>query len=123
MARDSIRHRQAFFLPAARGCEEVLWRPSVDVYRTTTGWLLKFDLAGVPPEEVTLEASGQRLTVKGRRRDWALEQGHRYYRMEICYTEFERTVELPCRLDPARIATDYRLGMLLVRVDAGEEDK
>jgi len=40
--------------------------------------------------------------------------------MEISYSRFERTIELPCDVDHFRILTEYRDGMLLLRLD-GEE--
>ena len=40
----------------------------------------------------------------------------RHYHMEISYSTFERTLELPVDLEPARIATEYKDGMLLVRI-------
>ncbi len=116
MARDLIRLMQCLFMPAAHGCQDVLWRPNVDVYGTPDGWLVKFDLAGVRPEDLSVSVAGQRLTVRGRRRDCTLEQGHRYYRMEIAYSHFERSVELPTNLDPTRFSTEFDNGMLLVRL-------
>jgi HSP20 family protein len=120
MARDIIRLMQALFLPAASPCGEACWHPSADIYRTRHGWLVKFDLAGVRPEDIRLTAQGRRLTVCGRRRDWTVAEGNRYYRMEIAYSHFERSLELPCQLDPARITTEFRDGMLLVRIETEE---
>jgi HSP20 family protein len=115
MSRDLIRLMQSFF-PPARAVGETAWRPAVDVYRTSRGWLLKFDLAGVRPEDVSLTVEGCRVTIRGVRRDLQAEQGHHYYRMEITYNHFERCVELPCDVEPASVATDYRHGMLLVHL-------
>jgi HSP20 family protein len=123
MARDVIRLMQSLFLPAASGCGEAHWCPSADIYRTPRGWLVKFDLAGVHPEDITLTARGSRLTVCGRRRDWTIAEGNQYYRMEIAYSHFERSLELPCQLDPARITSEFREGMLLVRIDTEEGEK
>ena len=36
--------------------------------------------------------------------------------MEIVYNHFERTIELPSELEAMNIATDYRDGMLIVRL-------
>jgi HSP20 family molecular chaperone IbpA len=36
--------------------------------------------------------------------------------LEIAYSRFERSLDLPCNLQRAAIATDYRDGMLLVHV-------
>jgi HSP20 family protein len=122
MARDQIRARQSFFLPAPQAAQAVAglaaacWQPPVDVYQTEEGWLVKFDLAGVRRDEIQLQASGQRLTLQGKRRDSSVGQGCRSYRLEINYSQFERSVELPHDLEQADIATEYRDGMLLVRI-------
>ncbi len=115
MSRDLIRLMQSFF-PPGQPMAETTWRPAVDIYRTPTGWLLKFDLAGVRPEDVSLTVEGCRVTIQGVRRDWLTEEGCSYYRMEITYNHFERTIELPCEIEPASFTTDYRNGMLLVHL-------
>jgi len=121
MSRDIIRLMHALFWPTAGILREMSWQPSVDVYRTRSGWLVKFDLAGVRPEDVVLKAQGSRLLVQGRRRDCSLEEGCRHYRMEIAYSQFERSLELPCNLQHATLATDYRDGMLLVSIQPETE--
>ena len=115
MSRDLIRLMQSLF-PNPESLHGPAWRPAVDVYRTPRGWLLKFDLAGVRPEEVSLKVEGCRVTIRGVRRDWVTEEGCSYYRLEIAYNHFERSVELPCDVEPASVATDYRHGMLLVHL-------
>ena len=116
MGKKSFQVVHSLFLPAAGACRETVWAPPVDVYQTRTGWLLKFDLAGVCPEEIGVNIAGQRVTVRGCRRDWFAEEGHRHYRLEIAYSCFERSVELPRNLDAARMTTEYRDGMLVVRI-------
>jgi HSP20 family protein len=90
------------------------WRPPADVYRTSQGWLIKFELAGVRPEEIRLVAGGRKLTVSGVRRDVRVEEGQCSYSMEISYNRFERTLELPCEAESFHLRTDYRDGMLMV---------
>jgi HSP20 family protein len=119
MARDLVHIMRSFFLPAAEAFREACWRPSTDIYRTPEGWLIKLDLAGVRPDDVGLSVSGRRLRVKGIRRDINVDDVSRCYRLEIAYSHFERDIEMPIELDPARMATEYRDGMLLVRVKTG----
>ena len=92
------------------------WVPPVDVYRACKGWILKFDLAGVQVRDVTVSVSGRRISISGVRRDSIVEEGCSYYSMEISYDRFERTVEMPSRLDNARVTMEARDGILLVRV-------
>jgi HSP20 family protein len=107
--------------PGGELLNETAWRPAVDVYRTPHGWLLKYDLAGVRPEDVALKVQGNRVTIQGVRRDMMTEQGCRHYRMEITYNHFERTLELPGLIAPASVATEYRNGMLLVHINTETE--
>jgi HSP20 family protein len=117
MAGDRVRVTRLLFLPGAERYREVVWRPAVDVYRTNKGWLVKYELAGVRPEDIRLSASGQHLTVEGLRRDCFAEEDCCCYRMEISYSHFERTIELPADLEQTHIATRFENGMLLVRIE------
>jgi HSP20 family protein len=92
------------------------WQPSADVYRTRDGWLIKFDLAGVKIEDVTVSIRGRYVSITGVRRDSILEEGSTYYSMEISYNRFERSMELPADLETARVLIAARDGLLLVRM-------
>jgi len=99
----------------------VVWQPQVDIYRTREGWVVKMDLAGVRPQDVSITVHGSHLLVSGVRHDRIVEEGWSHYAMEITYNHFERTIELPCDLERARITVEDREGMLLLRVMPKEE--
>jgi len=113
---DKPKHVAAFFFPACRAEKETYWRPPVDVYRIRHGWLLKFDLAGVPMEDVSVHLEGCRVTVAGVRRDWVADEDAAYYSMEIAYSRFERTIELPCSFANPRVQLESRNGILMIRI-------
>ena len=115
MARDAFRFLP-LFMPAAATSRQDAWQPPVDVYRARGGWLVKFDLAGVRPQDVELSVSANLLTVRGTRRDCLIEEGCAHYRMEIAYSRFERQVEIPGDLCSARVTSEHRDGMLIVRI-------
>src|SRR4051794_8263451 len=123
MSKDLIRLMHALFLPGAEACQDAPWQPHTDVYRTADGWLVKFELAGVRAEDVELEVLGGRMKLCGVRRDCVREEARKFglpspvhYRMEIAYSRFERTLDLPCDLKRAEITTEFRDGLLLVRI-------
>jgi HSP20 family protein len=116
MRPDKIRQRWSLFFPAAEAVSDTAWHPPADVYRTQAGWLVKLDLAGVRPEDVQVSVSGNRLTVRGSRRDCSVQEGCSHYQMEIAYSQFERSLTLPCDLDRARVSAEHRHGMLLIDV-------
>jgi HSP20 family protein len=97
------------------------WVPAADVYRAQDTWLIKFDLAGINPRDIRLECRGHCLILSGVRRDALVTENFRSYALEISYNRFERSLELPCNLDTARITTEYRDGMLLVTLECSGE--
>ena len=113
---ERVERLRAVILPGFSRGAEVEWRPRADAYRVPGGWVLKFDLAGVRPEDVEVRVQGCRITVAGTRRDCYLEEGAHLHFMEISYNRFERTVDLPCDLDKPEIGLEFRDGILLVRV-------
>ena len=115
-----IRQFSGFHLIPEDPDEEAGWRPRADVYRAANGWLVKFELAGVPPEEIRVQAEGCRITVSGHLRDARLEEGCSHYSMEIAYNRFERTIQLPCDLVNPKIEVESRHGILYVRVQTEE---
>lgn len=92
------------------------WQPTMDVYRTKDGWLLKFELAGVRLDDVKLELSQRTVRLSGTRRDLICGHSCVHHTMEIAYSQFERSVELPCDLTKARIRSQISEGMLLVEI-------
>ncbi len=108
-------------LSAARAYQNPFWQPAVDAYETTHGWILKYELAGVAPEDIEVFVSGRTITVRGARRDVRIEEKRQSYCMEISYNRFERSLELPCDLNTMALATQYRDGMLIVVLTCQEK--
>jgi len=115
------RARSLFFLPAVEARTSLVWQPQMDIYRAPAGWVIKVDLAGVRPQDVSVTVRGAQLSISGVRHDRIIEEGWKHYTMEIAYQRFERTLELPCDLEHARITVECREGMLLLRITAREE--
>jgi HSP20 family protein len=103
-------------LPAAPLSATTAWQPQVDIYRARDHWVVKLDLAGVRPQDVSLTVHGAQLCITGIRHDWTVEEGWRHHTMEIAYNRFERTLVLPCDLTQARITVESRDRMLLLHV-------
>jgi HSP20 family protein len=114
--RNNSRINSIFFSTETYCAQKTCWSPQVDVYHSSGGWLVKFDLAGVRSEDIAVSFDGSRLSVSGIRRDLFVEEGYNSYSMEISYSRFERTIRLSDNIKPAQVVTDYRDGMLLVKV-------
>src|SRR3954469_19697562 len=102
--------------PSAR-----VWRPDADIYRTSDGWLVKVDLAGVSANELQITIQGRTLSIAGCRRDTFFEEGVVYHQLEITYSRFEKVLSFPCSIEGASILRDYRDGLLILHLRGEEE--
>ena len=69
-------------------------------------------MPGIAREEVSLEVTGTILTLKGERRPITGRPRRVYSQMEICDGPFQREVLLPAAVDPEKVYTVYKDGML-----------
>jgi HSP20 family protein len=96
------------------------WQPRVDIDETSAAIRVKIELAGIRPEEIHVELSGdaRTLTVRGVRRDNHGDAGDRtmFHQMEIYFGPFERNIPLPARpaVDRENVEASYRDGFLVV---------
>ncbi len=91
-----------------------LWEPPVDVYETEDDLVVLCELPGVERDRVEIVVDGQTLTIRGERRRSESGPSRRYHRMEVCFGEFVRTVDLPGRVEPASAQAAYRDGFMQV---------
>ncbi len=64
------------------------WVPAADVYELQHGWMIKVELAGIRPQNVSVTLDGDVLRVVGRRRDWVAHETRGCRSLEISYERF-----------------------------------
>jgi HSP20 family protein len=92
------------------------WVPAADVYELHAGWMIKVELAGIRPQDVSVTLDGDVLRIVGCRRDSVAHETRGCRSLEISYERFERSFDLTGVPDGSRIVTEYRDGMLLIKV-------
>jgi HSP20 family protein len=96
----------------------VAWQPSVNAYRCEHCLRICVDLAGVDRQAIELVLAPGRLTISGQRAlpEPSRQEGHamQVLAMEIDHGPFERLIELPRNVDPARVTAEQRNGMLWI---------
>ena len=123
MARSIERYLRMMPKASSRGlrCSENFWYPAADVYKTGEGWVVKIELAGVAPDELTVEISGDTLRVSGVRRDEAIHETVSYHQLEITYSRFEKTIRFPCPVEGAAVERRYHDGLLILHIRSPAE--
>ncbi len=93
----------------------------IDVSETETDIVVKAVLPGVKSEDVDISVSEGVLTIKGESRYEEKTEKENYYRQEIRYGAFSRSIALPTRVDHERAEAEFAEGILTVRLPKAEE--
>lgn len=89
-------------------------QPALDIYETDSAIKIEVPLPGVKPEEVELTITGATLTIKGEHKAKDEVNDEHYYRREMHYGAFTRSVTLPETADAAKPEATFESGILMV---------
>jgi len=90
------------------------WCPAVDVLETPDAYIFRAELPGVGRDNISLEVTGNRLKLSGRRFDDEDPPLAAYHRIERGHGDFERTFTLPGLVDTENAEARYLDGLLEV---------
>ncbi len=99
------------------------WAPLVDVIEDEKEYLVKAELPDIKKEDVKITVQDDVLTISGERTQEKEEKGKRFHRIERAYGSFSRSFTLPEDADPAKVAADFKNGMLTVHITKSERAK
>jgi HSP20 family protein len=124
----SERLNRMFARPALRSSgKETLtvadWVPTVDISETDEEYLIKAELPEVKKEDVKLSVHDDVLSISGERKYEKEEKGKKFHRVERAYGSFTRSFTLPDDADAAKIAAEYKDGVLKVHLPKSEKAK
>ncbi|MEX2209796.1 MAG: Hsp20/alpha crystallin family protein [Patescibacteria group bacterium] len=96
---------------------------AVDVHETGDAIIIVSPIAGVDPEDVTIAADDDSITISGERKTEHEERSENTHVQEIYWGRFSRTVGLPvpCEVDKAQAT--FKHGVLTVEVPKSRKAK
>jgi HSP20 family protein len=103
--------------------EGELLEPAVDVAESDGEVIVKMEIPGVEKDQLHLTVSDDHLTVRGESRKESEEKRKNYYRQEIRYGAFQRSVALPVEVDAAKAHAELKNGMLKIALPKSKQPK
>lgn len=95
--------------------EEHEFGPAVDVYETDDEVVVKVSLPGANREDINITAQEDSLTIRGESKQEEKVDEEGYYRRELRYGSFSRTIPLPATVNADAITAKFADGVLTVR--------
>jgi HSP20 family protein len=97
------------------------WTPAVDLVRENGHLVVRADIPGLKPEEVSIEVEHGVLSLSGKHEQTEEKTGERFVRRERRYGAFSRRMTLPEGVDPKKIKAVTRDGVLEVTIPLPKE--
>ena len=94
--------------------ETGILKPKVDLSAAEQEYLLTIEIPGVSEKDVSVDISGNTLTIKGEKKQETEEKEKNYYRIERSYGSFQRVLSFPEDVDQGGIKARFKNGVLSI---------
>jgi HSP20 family protein len=92
------------------------WSPQVDITEDDKEYLIKADLPEMKKDEIKVNVTEGVLTISGERKTEKEEKNKKFHRIERSYGTFERSFTLPDDANGAKVAAEFKEGVLRVHL-------
>ena len=97
--------------------------PAIDLIEKEDEIVVSAELPGLSAKDFTVDVSGRRLRISGRKEARREEKKKNYYYKECHFGSFSRSVALPCEVQSERSEARLKNGILEIHLPKTEEAK
>lgn len=108
---------------APNGVSAAAWEPAVEMYETGDEVVVRAEMPNVDPSNVDVTVADDTLTIKGTVRKGEEKKDRSYYRRELRYGAYVRTLRLPAEVKGGDAKATYKDGVLEVKIPKSERVK
>lgn len=92
----------------------------VDLKETKEAYVLKASLPGMKPDDISIEATTEEITIKGELKEETEVKDAEYLRKERRYGKLQRTLSLPLAIDPNKVEATFEHGVVTITLPKTE---
>lgn len=97
--------------------------PTINVWTNEDGAVVTAELPGVDADDIDISVINDNLTLSGERKAASLEENDQYHRRERGYGKFNRTFQLPFKVEAVDVDARFENGVLHLSLPRAEADK
>jgi HSP20 family protein len=97
--------------------------PAAEIAESDGDVIVKLEVPGVEKDQLHVSVTEDEVSVRGETRKETEEKKKNYYRQEIRYGAFQRTMALPAEVDPAKASAELKDGMLKLTLPKAAQAK
>ncbi len=106
-------------VPAQRSCEF----PAINLWVDSDRSIVTTEIPGIEPDDIEISVIEKSLTLRGTRKADDLKENEAFHRRERWHGQFSKTIELPFRVETAKVNASFKKGTLYITLPRAEEEK
>ncbi len=99
------------------------WTPNIEMFDKQDNIVVRAELPGMKRDDINISVTGDTLTISGERKTESSVKGEDYYRSELSYGKFSRSITLPTMVEADKINATYENGILEITLPKSEKVK
>ena len=96
---------------------------SVDMFEEGEDLIIKAEIPGMKKEEISIDFSGDVVTISGDKKSEERTEHKDYYRVERSFGSFSRKLRLPVEIQIDKTRASFKDGVLEIRMPKSEDEK
>lgn len=96
--------------------EEIDAELTVDLYQTPSDIIVQTMVAGVQPDNLSINITRDMITIRGKREENKSIDKENYFVQELYWGSFSRTISLPEEVDPEAAEAIEKHGLLIIKL-------
>ena len=99
------------------------FKPKINISEDEKSYQIDAELPGVKKENIAIDYSKDLLTIRAEKKEQTEDKKKNYHRVESCYGEFLRSVQIPKSIDYENVKAKFEDGVLKIELPKSKEDK
>jgi len=95
--------------------------PSVDIFEDKNDVVVKAELPGIKKEDIDVTLTDDTISIAGEKKKEEEVEKKNYYWWESSYGSFSRTFTLPAEVQTDKVKTQFKDGILEIRIPKTDE--
>lgn len=96
--------------------------PAINIWEKDGAALVRAELPGIDPENIDISITDNMVTISGTKKAQDLKEGENYLRQERIPGGFQRSIQMPFRVDAKGVEAKYEKGVLSLSLPRAQED-
>jgi len=99
------------------------WTPAIEIQDREDSLILRAEIPGVDAKDIDIQVAREAVSIAGEHRYEKKTQEKGFFRSELRYGSFQRTIPLPIAVENTQVQAEFKDGILKLTLPKAQEAK